>query len=481
MKKVFLSVLFCLILNCSAFRAFATGGWASVSDTNGTPYNLTGGSSGTTVTPTTAALFKTYANSSTPYVIQVSGTIDLSSLSNHSVTVNSNKTIIGIGTSPTIYGHLNISGASNVIISRLNINYDADEGSTDPWTDGITIQNSSHNIWINHCSVYNSPDGLIDVCEKSDFITISWCKFYYTADANNTAHHFANLIGSSDSDTGDRGKLHVTFHHNWWADNCVGRMPRVRFGQVHVYNNYYSCADNDYCIHPGVEAQLRVENNYFNTVDEPIDEKETDAMVYEDGDYKTGCTHIYTDIGGDTVFTPPYEHRLEFGPYIKPVVMAGAGADGTELIPPSIPTGLKATPTETSVILDWNDNPETIKGYFIYRSTTSGSGYTRLKTTVTTASTYTDKTVSYGTQYYYVVTSVSTLSSESLYSSEVSSVPRIYGDFEVNQIVDSNDLGYLSDFWLDDDCQETSYIDYDNDCMINFIELAAMAENWFTQ
>lgn len=483
MKNYALLVCCGLILNGFSVSAFCADGWASVADANGTPYNLTGGAAGATVTPTTAAQLYTYANHSNPYVIQISGTIDLTSLSNHTVYVKSNKTIVGVaGTSPTIYGHLDIKNASNVIIQNLNINYNADEGSTDPWTDGITIQDGSHHIWVNHCSVYNSPDGLIDIGGGADFITISWCKFFYQNGIYNTSHRYTNLVGSSDSDIGDRGKLRVTFHHNWWAENCHSRMPRVRFGKVHVYNNYYSCTGNDYCIHGGFESQIRAENNYFYYVDEPIDEKETDALVYADGDYKIGCTHVHTDIGGDTVFTPPYNYRLEIGAYLRFFIPTAAGVDGAEPGMPAPPTGLTATADETSVFLDWNDNTESLRGYNVYRSTTPGCNYERLTSVPITASNYTNTSLVYGTKYYYVVTAVSaTYWRESLYSSEVAAIPRIYGDYEINSNVDFNDVSYLSDFWLDSDCSQTWDIDYNHDCIINFVEFAEMAKNWLIQ
>jgi pectate lyase len=485
MKNILLSVCCVLILNGFSAPAFSTDGWASVVDETGTPYNLTGGAAGTTVTPTTPAQFYSYANNtSTPYVIQISGTMDLSSLSNHTVYVRSNKTIIGVaGTSPTIYGHLDVKNASNVIIQNLNINYNADEGSSDPWTDGITIQDGSHHVWINHCSVYNSPDGLIDIGDGADFITISWCKFFYQSGIYNTSHRYTNLVGSSDSDTGDRGKLRVTFHHNWWADGCNSRMPRVRFGKVHIYNNYYSCTGNDYCIHGGFEAQIRSENNYFNRVDEPFNEKEATALIYSGGDYKTPtCTGVHNDIGGDTVFTPPYPYTLEFGPYILGVVSAGAGAGAVEPCTPAVPIGLKATPNTSSIVLDWNDNTEEyLKGYNVYYTTTPGGTYTRLTSMPITTSTYTHYSLVYGQTYYYAISSISTSWRESAYSSSVAAIPRIYGDYEINHAVDFNDVSYLSDFWLDSNCDETQDIDHNHDCMINFIEFAAMAENWLTQ
>ena len=97
-------------------------------------------------------------------------------------------------------------------------------------------------------------------------MTVSWCKFHYT---RNNGHNFVNLIGSSDTATEDRGKLHVTFHHNWWGNLCIERMPRVRFGQVHVYNNYYSATGNNYAVRAALESQNLVENNYFDGTADP--------------------------------------------------------------------------------------------------------------------------------------------------------------------------------------------------------------------
>ena len=48
------------------------------------------------------------------------------------------------------------------------------------------------------------------------------------------------------------------------------RMPRVRFGQVHVYNNYYSnLTGGGYCQGVGVECHILVENNYYDGVTMP--------------------------------------------------------------------------------------------------------------------------------------------------------------------------------------------------------------------
>ena len=100
-------------------------------------------------------------------------------------------------------------------------------------------------------------DGLLDVTNSSDLVTVSWNEF--------RDHDKTNLIGSSNTRAADRGKLRVTFHHNLWED--IGqRAPRVRFGDVHVYNNLYVEPDAEgysYSSGVGAEAEIIAENNYF--------------------------------------------------------------------------------------------------------------------------------------------------------------------------------------------------------------------------
>lgn len=92
--------------------------------------------------------------------------------------------------------------------------------------------------------------------------------------------------------------------------------------------------------------------------------------------------------------------------------------------PPSAPTGLTTTAGIGTVSLDWNNNGESdLAGYNVYRSTTSGSDYAKLNSSLLTSSDYSDSNVSNGTTYYYVVTAVDTGSNESGYSGEVSATP----------------------------------------------------------
>ncbi len=91
-------------------------------------------------------------------------------------------------------------------------------------------------------------------------------------------------------------------------------------------------------------------------------------------------------------------------------------------VPPAAPTGLAATPGDSQVSLDWNDNTETdLAGYNVYRREASGSYDTPLA--FVTESAYVDNDVLNGTTYYYVVKAVDQASNESGNSNEVSVTP----------------------------------------------------------
>lgn len=85
----------------------------------------------------------------------------------------------------------------------------------------------------------------------------------------------------------------------------------------------------------------------------------------------------------------------------------------------SIPQNLTATPDgETNITLSWIGNYGDSK-YNIYRSSTQGSGYTKIASDVTDKS-YTDKNLEQDVTYYYVITAMDTNNNESKYSNEAS-------------------------------------------------------------
>lgn len=209
----------------------------------------------------------------------------------YSLSVGSNKTIVGYDENAELYGGLKINNESNVIVSNLKIH------GVWPYkgpSDTMEVA-GSHHVWLNHLSIWNSKDGNLDIKTGADYITVSWCKFWYedvvcewdttdgtqsnreykageTALAGDHGHRLSCLIGSGagNHDDTDMDKLHVTYHHNWFSSYVNERMPRVMYGRAHVYNNYYTCSeDNLYCIGADSYASVLIENNYFKNVKNP--------------------------------------------------------------------------------------------------------------------------------------------------------------------------------------------------------------------
>lgn len=251
-----------------------------------------------------------------PTIIQVQGNFD-----SGNPRVFANKTIIGLGRGAGLIGGVTLDErGTNVVIRNLII-------TSIGGNDGISIRGGT-NVWIDHCTFHDCADGSLDITGGADFVTVSWCKFTYSI---NTGHNFVNLIGSSDSDVGE---FHVTFHHNWWSTGCIERMPSVRFGTVHLFNNYYNAPGNNYCIRTRIDAEVLVENNYFENVQNPWERfitTGTPGKLRVSGNIRVNTTEITDEDrvippGNDVVFTPPYPYTLESGASVKASVSAGAGA-----------------------------------------------------------------------------------------------------------------------------------------------------------
>jgi pectate lyase len=289
---------------------------------DGFAQGVTGGADGNVITVTTASDLKKYAESSAGCIIRVSGAIDLESVGGR-IDIKPNKTIIGRDPNAVITGNLALDNdypVSNVIIRNLNITNPGGLGSGD----GITITAVSK-IFITNCTLYDCKDGCIDITGRADYITVSWCKFYYTD--SNDSHRFVNLIGAGDRAVDDMNRFHVTLHHNWWSSLCSERMPSVRFGKVHIYNNYYSCSGNNYCIRARLHSQCLIENNYFEDVDDPYYVLLTsgeNGKIQASGNFFKSCTGRI-DLGTDTVFKPPYPYTLDKAADLPRIIMTRAG------------------------------------------------------------------------------------------------------------------------------------------------------------
>ena len=157
----------------------------------------------------------------------------------------SNKTIDGRGADIVISNGagITVQYISNVIIHGIKV-FDIQVGTgglirdsenhyglrTMSDGDGISIFGAS-NIWIDHVSMRNCRDGLIDAIMGSTAITISNSHF--------TDHNEVMLFGASDGYAGDQ-KMQITLAFNHFGKRLIQRMPRCRYGFVHVVNNDYT-------------------------------------------------------------------------------------------------------------------------------------------------------------------------------------------------------------------------------------------------
>lgn len=246
-------------------------GWATVPGEG--LKTVTGGGNAKPVVVTTTEELEAAVGDNVPRVVIVDGTIRCVNSGGSGIAVGNNKTIVGADKDATLYGGFRIHNQSNIIISNLNLQGAWPEPRTPD--DCLEIK-GSHHIWLNHLNIWNSFDGNVDITLGSDYITVSWCKMWYTPETDDSVdpeqdHRLSCLVGSGagDHDDTDMGKLRITYHHNWFAERLDQRMPRVMYGRVHVYNNYYTCENNTYCIGADSYASVLIENNYFKNVKNP--------------------------------------------------------------------------------------------------------------------------------------------------------------------------------------------------------------------
>lgn len=102
-------------------------------------------------------------------------------------------------------------------------------------------------------------------------------------------------------------------------------------------------------------------------------------------------------------------------------VTAVSNADPTKSDSTVVKVTTAAPPPPThSVLLSWDASTSTAAGYNVYRSTVSGSGFTKLNLSLITTLTYTDTTVQNGTTYFYVAMAVDSGGNESVDSTQAS-------------------------------------------------------------
>jgi len=256
--------------NLSPYDKNAPIGWASVDG------STTGGNNKNAVTVSTLADLTDALSGTDQATIYVKGTINFTG--KVSIKDVQNKSIYGLPGSvlqnsthtATVSktGILSFSNCKNIIMRNLTFKaagaYDIDGN------DNLTLTNCDY-MWVDHCDFQDGVDGNFDCNNGSNHVSVTWCRFHYLispwagGSGGSDDHRFSDLWGGSDKSTVDNGKLNTTFANCWWDEGCRERMPRVRFGKVHIVNCLYSSSVANYCVGAGYQSNIYVENTAFTS------------------------------------------------------------------------------------------------------------------------------------------------------------------------------------------------------------------------
>lgn len=324
----------------------------------------TGGAGGAEVTVTNAEQLLRYATSDDPYVINVVDTIEIvRGIGGHEETngeyhLGSNTTLRGVGTHATIkYGGFRVADVENVIIQNLTFDgtYKGYHSSLEgiscsevpegqhrykngpclsnrekgPTDNALEITAGSERVWITQNIIKRYSDEAMSIRSEASYVTLSWNRYDDPVSGKNG---MMILIGHYEGNLADRGRLKTTIHHNTFG--ASSRQPRVRFGEVHIFNNYYYNPHGifSYGAAAQMEAEVAIEGNYFDGVgNRPwrydinnnhghVDQRNN---IFED-------TNIPATRGsiGEEIFEPAdrYDYTMDDPEDIPDLVMADAGA-----------------------------------------------------------------------------------------------------------------------------------------------------------
>ncbi|MFI7504309.1 pectinesterase family protein [Streptomyces sp. NPDC049687] len=279
-----------------------------------------GGRDGKTVTVKTLADLEKYATASEPYVIVVAATIDMDPVGKE-IKVQSNKTIIGSGTSGQIVGggFFLGQGVHNVIIRNLTIR-DAYQGV---WNDkehdydGIQMD-GAHHVWIDHNDIRHMADGLIDSRKDTTYLTVSWNKL--------SQENKAFGIGWTDNVTAD-----ITIHHNWIRETEQRNPSTDNVAHAHLYNNFLEdVAGTDitssYGNYSRGKTNMLLENSYFQGLTNPV-VRDSTATLVQRGNVFSGTTGKNESGGTGGAWDPKtyYSYTPDKTADVPALLKSGAG------------------------------------------------------------------------------------------------------------------------------------------------------------
>ncbi|MER6348938.1 pectinesterase family protein [Streptomyces sp. NPDC001595] len=299
-----------------AWATASADGFASVDSLgqNGTY----GGRGGQIVTVKTLADLEKYATAAEPYVIVVAGTINMSPVGKE-IKVQSDKTIVGSGTSGQIVGggFFLGTGVHNVIIRNLTIRdtYQGVWNDKDHDFDAIQMD-GAHHVWIDHNDLRHMADGLIDVRKDSTAVTVSWNRM------SNNNKTFG--IGWTENVATD-----ITIHHNWIRETEQRNPSTDNAAHAHLYNNFLedtpgTTITSSYGNYARGATRMVLENSYFQGFNNPVI-KDATATIVQRGNVFSGTSG--RNESGGTAFDPKahYAYTLDSAAEVPALLKSGAG------------------------------------------------------------------------------------------------------------------------------------------------------------
>lgn len=201
----------------------------------------------------------------TPLIVRFIGTINVpagaSSYPDNMVTVKAadHVTLEGIGPDANIskWG-FRFQRSNNIEVRNLDFYWYPE--------DAIGFESNCSRVWIHNNTFrighQDNPsesdkahgDGATDF-KYTDYVTVSY-------------NHYDGCAKTALCGLKENATYRLTFHHNFF-DETGSRTPRVRYFDIHMYNNYYKGVST-YGIGASVNSNIFSENNYFEDTNKPM-------------------------------------------------------------------------------------------------------------------------------------------------------------------------------------------------------------------
>ncbi len=256
------------------------------------------------------------------------------------IKIGSNTTLVGLGRGAALLGgSLDVAGSKNVIVRNFVL-YGVNPSLIEAG-DGISIDEGSDGVWVDHATFWRVSDGFIDSTSAATNLTFSWVR----NEGDNQAacqgqHPRSNQLTNTTA----------TIHHSLW-EHVNGRAPVATqsASQVHLFNNVVS-DDVGYAVGAACGARVLVEGSVFDNVNVWTDKFGDDCDDTDDSELgfirAAGGKNLYVGSGkhesdgveapepaDSAVQDPTYTYTLDPAESVRFVVPVWAGAGARWALP----------------------------------------------------------------------------------------------------------------------------------------------------